>query len=142
MCRYMQSLCDDGGWGVSSATVSPPLPRLLLPLRVDRFVLLMTPSRYDLIQFALSNWWHTDTLWSRRRGSHAWGADPIVNIPPRQIRYCYRSLTAMKGTLCVCVCVRARNKIMRMVEVMNDDDSEVIPQINSSMMGSGHDEAG
>lgn len=42
----------------------------------------------------------------------------------------------------VCVCVRARNKIMRMVEVMNDDDSEVIPQINSSMMGSGHDEAG
>lgn len=22
----------------------------------------MAPSRYDLIQFALGNWWHTDTL--------------------------------------------------------------------------------
>lgn len=88
----------------------PPFLWLLSAHRVDRFVLLMTPSRYDLIQFALGNWWHTDTPWCRRRGSHAQGANPIVNIPPGQIRYCYWSLTTMRAALCV-----FEHRIMRRV---------------------------
>lgn len=92
------------GWRLLIDTVSPPPPPL--PHRAHRFVLLMTPSRYDLIQFALGNWWHTDTLLCRRRGWHTrgrgwWaggggGFHPIVNIPPWQIRYCYWSLTAVR----------------------------------------------
>lgn len=84
----------------------PPLLWLLSPHRVDRFVLLMTPSRYNLIEFALGNWWHTDTPWCWRRGPHARGTNPIVNIPPGQIRYCYWSLTTMRGCS---VCVWAQN---------------------------------
>lgn len=52
----------------------PPLPPTpFWPLGLDRFVLLMTPSRYDLIQFALGNWWHTDTPRCRGWGLHAGG---------------------------------------------------------------------
>lgn len=78
---------EGGARGIVSR---PPLRRSpFCPHRLDRFVLLMTPSCYDLIQFARSNWWHTDTLRCRRRGPHGRGPDPIVNTPPRQIRYCY-----------------------------------------------------
>lgn len=50
-----------------------PLSHFLLSHRVGGFVLLMTPSRYDLIQFVLSNWWHIDSLGWWGRGSHALG---------------------------------------------------------------------
>lgn len=72
-----------GGWWkcwrllIDALYRTPPI-HLPLPHRANRFVLLMTPSGYDLIQFALGNWWHTDTLWCRRRGSHAGGGGPSL----------------------------------------------------------------
>lgn len=80
------------------------LPSLLCflfpPQGVSGFALLMTPSRYDLIQFALAA--YSLTVVSGEVLTRLEAGAPIVDAPHRQIRHCYGWLTVNEaGGVCV-----------------------------------------
>lgn len=88
----------------------------LLSHGVSGFVLLMTPSRSDLIHFAIGNWWHTDSPRCLGTGWHA----------QRGRSYCKQSPLTNKALLlmingkwrCVCVCTEKNEPCIYWVEVL------------------------
>lgn len=89
--------------GGCSSTVFPLCLASCFPHGGGWFVLLMTPSCYDLIQFVLSNWWHTDILGCRRRGSHCKHFSPTNKVLLLMIN-------GNEGEVCVCVSVTERKR--------------------------------
>lgn len=98
--------------GGCSSTVFPLCLASCFPHGGGWFVLLMTPSCYDLIQFVLSNWWHTDILGCRRRGSHCKHFSPTNKVLLLMIN-------GNEGE--VCVCVRDREKEKKKEDDVDDE---------------------